>query len=336
MRQKNFNFYEEAIRVPLVYSNPRLFEKPETQPRPRLPRRLPADAREPRRRATRRPRRPGRASTTPIRSSSRSPTPPPQDYTVFTYDDFQSGQSRGPYPRPPNHIASIRERRWKLARYYDVNGKRARRVGDVRPEDRSARAHEPRVQALQAHTRSRSASTGGFGASSPASRRRACSRFPEGVTPARNRVTPMGEIEAFPLRGAWTGNRGILHRGREIVRFHASDLWITCALRVPRTVAGAVAAASLHLAVLPRRGGFLRGGTPSLCGVPARELQRLPFGLGRGARGRRAVGEGDQPPAARRAHLPRDAPPSPSRPALGRAARRCLRPDRRVPGRRAG
>ena len=50
------------------------------------------------------------------------------------------------------------------------------------------------------------------------------------MTPARNRVTPMGEIEAFPLRGAWTGNRGILHRGREIVRFHASDLWITCAL----------------------------------------------------------------------------------------------------------
>jgi hypothetical protein len=47
---------------------------------------------------------------------------------------------------------------------------------------------------------------------------------------ARNRVTPLGEIEAFPLRGAWTGNRGILHRGREIVRYHASDLWITCAL----------------------------------------------------------------------------------------------------------
>jgi hypothetical protein len=46
----------------------------------------------------------------------------------------------------------------------------------------------------------------------------------------RNRVTPMGDIEAFPLRGAWTGNRGILHSGDEIVRFHASDLWITCAL----------------------------------------------------------------------------------------------------------
>ena len=50
------------------------------------------------------------------------------------------------------------------------------------------------------------------------------------MTPARNRVTPMGDIVAIPLRGAWTGNRGILHEGREIVRFHASDLWITCAL----------------------------------------------------------------------------------------------------------
>jgi hypothetical protein len=50
------------------------------------------------------------------------------------------------------------------------------------------------------------------------------------VTPARNRVTPAGDIEAIALRGAWTGNRGILHRGREIVRSHAGDLWITCAL----------------------------------------------------------------------------------------------------------
>ena len=51
------------------------------------------------------------------------------------------------------------------------------------------------------------------------------------MRPARNRVTPTGEIVAIPLRGAWTGNRGILHRGREIVRFHAGDLWITCALQ---------------------------------------------------------------------------------------------------------
>lgn len=49
--------------------------------------------------------------------------------------------------------------------------------------------------------------------------------------PARNRVTPTGDIEAIPLRGAWTGNRGVLHVGHEIVRLHASDLWITCALQ---------------------------------------------------------------------------------------------------------
>lgn len=48
---------------------------------------------------------------------------------------------------------------------------------------------------------------------------------------ARNRVTPFGEIVAAPLRGAWTGNRGCLHRGTEIVRFHAGNLWIVCALK---------------------------------------------------------------------------------------------------------
>jgi hypothetical protein len=50
----------------------------------------------------------------------------------------------------------------------------------------------------------------------------------------QNRVTPLGEIVAVPLRGAWTGNRGILHGAvpgdHRIVRSHASDLWITCAL----------------------------------------------------------------------------------------------------------
>jgi hypothetical protein len=48
--------------------------------------------------------------------------------------------------------------------------------------------------------------------------------------PERNRVTPTGEIVATPLRGAWTGNRGVLHEGREIIRFHGGNLWITCAL----------------------------------------------------------------------------------------------------------
>ena len=121
MRQKNFNFYEESTRVPLVYSNPRLFKKPQRSNAlvshvdflPTLASLVdaPADARD---------------SWEGIDYSdqilSRSPKKPSQDYTVFTYDDWQSGQASGPYPKPPNHIASIREHRYKLARYYDADG----------------------------------------------------------------------------------------------------------------------------------------------------------------------------------------------------------------------
>jgi arylsulfatase A-like enzyme len=120
LRQKNFNFYEETTRVPLVYSNPRLFPAPHTNHSivshvdflPTLASLLdvaPA----------------ARDNWEGIDYAdqilSRSPRPG-QDYTVFTYDDWQSGQATGPYPKPPNHIVSIREHRYKLARYYDANG----------------------------------------------------------------------------------------------------------------------------------------------------------------------------------------------------------------------
>jgi arylsulfatase A-like enzyme len=121
MRQKNFNFYEEATRVPLVYSNPRLFRKPARTDAivshvdflPTLASLVgaPASARD---------------DWEGVDYSSLILDPkkakPPQNYTVFTYDDWQSGQANPPYPDPPNHIVSIRERRWKLARYYDVDG----------------------------------------------------------------------------------------------------------------------------------------------------------------------------------------------------------------------
>lgn len=121
MRQKNFNAYEESTRVPLVYSNPRLFPRPRrTQALvshvdflPTLASLVEAPAA-------------ARSDWQGVDYSgqilSRSPRPV-QDYTVFTYDDWQSGQARGPYPRPPNHIVSIRERRWKIARYHDTAGK---------------------------------------------------------------------------------------------------------------------------------------------------------------------------------------------------------------------
>jgi hypothetical protein len=50
--------------------------------------------------------------------------------------------------------------------------------------------------------------------------------------PARNRVSPLGEIIAVPGRGGWMGNRGRLHEGRgtrDIMRNHQHKTWITCA-----------------------------------------------------------------------------------------------------------
>jgi len=119
LRQKNFNVYEESLRVPLVYSNPTLYPRPLTSDAlvshvdflPTLAS-LSAAPKQ------------ARANWEGVDYSSLvlhpSTARPPQDYVVFTYDDYQSGQSRGPYPKPPNHIVSIREGRWKLAKYYDV------------------------------------------------------------------------------------------------------------------------------------------------------------------------------------------------------------------------
>lgn len=51
--------------------------------------------------------------------------------------------------------------------------------------------------------------------------------------PARNRVTPLGDIVAVPGRGSWMGNRGRLHEGRgtrDIVRSYRGKMWIICTL----------------------------------------------------------------------------------------------------------
>ncbi len=122
MRQKNFNFYEEATRVPLVYSNPKLFPAPQSTDAlvshvDFLPT-LASLAGTPKS---------ARANWQGVDYSKLVLQPktakPVQDYVVFTYDDIQSGQKNGPYPKPPNHIVSIREGRWKLAKYYDTSKK---------------------------------------------------------------------------------------------------------------------------------------------------------------------------------------------------------------------
>ncbi|HKF82912.1 MAG TPA: sulfatase-like hydrolase/transferase [Solirubrobacterales bacterium] len=122
MRQKNFNFYEEATRVPLVYSNPKLFPAPQSTDAlvshvDFLPT-LASLAKAPK---TARANWQGKDYSSLVLQPKGAK--PVQDYVVFTYDDFQSGQAKPPYPKPPNHIVAIREGRWKLARYYDVSKK---------------------------------------------------------------------------------------------------------------------------------------------------------------------------------------------------------------------
>lgn len=52
--------------------------------------------------------------------------------------------------------------------------------------------------------------------------------------PLQNRVNPFGGLDAVPARGAWLGNRGILHDDRrEIVAQWRSKAWITCRLHYP-------------------------------------------------------------------------------------------------------
>lgn len=129
MRQKNFNFYEESMRIPLVFSNPKMF------PGGRSTKALVSHV----------DFLPTMASLVGAPLSARSawqgvdyssvilqsPARPVQDYIAFTFDDYQAGQKTGPYagegsallgPRVPNHIISIREARYKLAQYYAPDG----------------------------------------------------------------------------------------------------------------------------------------------------------------------------------------------------------------------
>ncbi len=140
------------------------------------------------------------------------------------------------------------------------------------------------------------------------------------MTPARNRVTPMGDIAAIPLRGAWTGNRGILHSGHEIVRFHASDLWITCALdfrgrRHQQWQPGHYTFLYFHDEAV----SFAAGHRPCAeCRRDSYDAYRAAWAEGLGVR--RAVSETDEPAAAWRADRRGDAPPASSPDVLDRSA----------------
>ncbi len=55
------------------------------------------------------------------------------------------------------------------------------------------------------------------------------------MAPRQNRVDPNGDLHAVAARGAWTGNRGVLHdASQRIVRRHQTKRWIVCTLSGPR------------------------------------------------------------------------------------------------------
>lgn len=94
MIQKNFNFYEETLRAPLVFSNPKLYPKGKTSEAlvshvdfvPTMARLFGAP----------------QSATADWQGVDYADVvldpnaKGPQDYTVFTYDDYQSGQSARP------------------------------------------------------------------------------------------------------------------------------------------------------------------------------------------------------------------------------------------------
>lgn len=123
--QKNFMMYEQATRVPLIFSNPEMYPEPvETTAlvshadfTPTMASLLGTPESE-------------RAAWAGVDYSDVVMRPelygqykkayPPQDYVIFTFDDFQGGQaqslSTNPlYVQPPCLVRAIIEERYKLA-----------------------------------------------------------------------------------------------------------------------------------------------------------------------------------------------------------------------------
>ncbi|MDQ2699751.1 MAG: sulfatase-like hydrolase/transferase, partial [Actinomycetota bacterium] len=119
MRQKNFNAYEETLRIPMVYSNPELLPQGTTCDAlvshvdllPTLASLFGAPR-------SAKSKWQGKDYSKLVLGETKKPV---QDYVAFTFDDYQAGQATPPYVKPPQHLVAIREKNWKIAKYYDAN-----------------------------------------------------------------------------------------------------------------------------------------------------------------------------------------------------------------------
>jgi choline-sulfatase len=119
MRQKAFNFYEEATRIPLLFSNPALFpEARETAKLASLIDLMPTFAEV---LGAPPPSGLGGKSLAPVLRDPASPGV--QDEIIFTFDDVRaSAGNRSSAVKAANRIRAIHEDRYKYARYFEANG----------------------------------------------------------------------------------------------------------------------------------------------------------------------------------------------------------------------
>jgi choline-sulfatase len=117
LRQKMFNAYEETIRVPLVFSHPRLFPEPRSTNAPAalidivptLASMCGAKA----------PRGLAGKDLSPVIEGRADEV---QDATYFVYEDHKAGTAFENVVPQPNRIRCVRERDWKYAIYLDPTG----------------------------------------------------------------------------------------------------------------------------------------------------------------------------------------------------------------------
>ena len=119
LRQKMFNAYEEAIRVPLTVSSPALFPQPlESDALVSLVDLVPTLLG-----LTGAPVDPAQFDGVDLGPVLRGERESVRDAVLFTYDDHQAGTVMQEAPGQPNRIRCIRDARWKYAIYVDPNGR---------------------------------------------------------------------------------------------------------------------------------------------------------------------------------------------------------------------
>jgi choline-sulfatase len=143
LRQKAFNVYEESLRVPLIFSNPRLVPSGRACPHPAslvdimptVASILEVDA-------------PPGLRGTDLAPMVRDPdTAPLQDEVLFTFDDMHAGTGlvREVLPGAPGHIRCIRRATVQIRALLSRRGQPPNRTRDVRPHRGPLRTREPRA-----------------------------------------------------------------------------------------------------------------------------------------------------------------------------------------------